>query len=108
MMAAGSALAGQCGYQYCWGAVGIGPNGAWGWASEHSNEGSAIGRVRSECPGCTEIETFYNTCGAMATGSDGAWGFGWAGSRGAAEGNAIAYCADYGAGCRPVVWACSH
>lgn len=29
-LSAGHAAAGDCGYQYCWGAVGFGPNGAYG------------------------------------------------------------------------------
>ena len=106
-LTAGAAMAGHCGYQNCWGAVGISDNGSFGWSSEYSTESGAITRVRNQCPGCNRIETFYNTCGAIATGSSGAWGFGWAGSRGQAEGNAVTFCANYGYGCQTVVWACS-
>jgi len=105
---ASAAMAGQCGYDYCWGAVGIGPSGEWGWANNHMHEDEAIWSVQQNCPGCNNIKTFYNTCGAMAVGSNGAWGFGWAASRGQAEGNAIGYCSEHGAGCTPVVWSCSN
>ena len=45
---------------------------------------------------------------AMAMGTNNAWGFGWAGTRGQAEHNAVSFCLDYGAACQPVVWACSY
>lgn len=97
---AGMAMAG-------WGAVGIGPNGAYGWSADYGSESGAIGRVRAECPGCDNIKTFYNACGAMASGRNGAWGWGWAGSRWQAEQLAIQYCRDYGSNCQLRVWACS-
>jgi len=102
-----AALAGNCGYEYCWGAVGIGTNGEWGYSHSYSTESDAYARVQSECPECSQINTFYNTCGAMATGSNGAYGFGWAPTRYDAESNALGYCSDYGSNCQTVVWACS-
>jgi len=102
-----AALAGACGYAQCWGAVGIGTNGEWGYSFNYQTESGAISRVQSDCPGCSQINSFYNTCGAMATGSNGAYGFGWAPTRADAEYNAVDYCADYGSNCQSVVWACS-
>ena len=108
LITAGAAMAGQCGYNQCWGAVGIGPYGTYGYSHSYSSENAAWNRAQSECGGnCTNIKTFYNTCGAMASASNGAWGFGWAGSRAAAESNALDYCYDSGNDCRVVVWSCS-
>lgn len=108
VFAASAAWPANCGFEYCWGAVGVGPEGEWGWSSGYAVENGAIAKVQNACPDCTTIETFYNTCGAMALGSDGAYGFGRADTRGAAERSAISFCADFGAECRPVVWSCSY
>ncbi len=100
--------AGQCGYEYCWGAVGIGPGGAWGFAHSYSSESAAINSVNSECGGdCNNIRTFYNTCGALAEGSVGNWGFGWGATQTIAENNALNYCYQNGPNCAVRVWACS-
>lgn len=105
---ASSAIAGQCGYEKCWGAVGVGPNGAWGYAIEYSNENAAWNRVQSECSGnCDNIHTFYNACGAIAMASDGSWGFDWGYSRAEAENNALGQCYKYGSDCSVRVWGCS-
>ena len=40
-VAAGAASAGQCGWDYCWGAVGFGPGGAYGYAYSHYSETDA-------------------------------------------------------------------
>ena len=104
----GSAQAGDCGYATCWGAVGIGSNGAFGFSHSYPSEAAAMSRVQAECAGnCEQIQSFYNTCGAMARGNGGAWGFGWADTRAQAEANALGYCQQNGSGCRGVVWACS-
>ncbi|MCP3970415.1 MAG: DUF4189 domain-containing protein [Rhodobacteraceae bacterium] len=109
VFAAGAAAAGQCGYQYCWGAVGIGPNGARAFSHSFASESAAMSGVQAECGGnCTEIQSFYNTCGAMAVATNGGWGFGWGGSRAIAESNALGYCAQNGPYCEIATWACSH
>lgn len=102
--------AGQCGYEYCWGAVGSGPNGAWGWSAGMWSEDDAMIRVDSECGGsCDIIQTFYNTCGAIARASNGAWGWSTGASRGAAENGALGYCRQYGGqDCSVRAWACSY
>lgn len=105
---AGAAMAGQCGYERCWGAVAIGPGGYWAFSHSYPSEAAAIDRAQSECSGyCDNIQTFYNTCGAMAQGTHSAWGFGWAGTRWQAEQNALGYCEQYGNDCAVTVWACS-
>ena len=38
----GAAMAGSCGYEYCWGAVGIGPGGAWGYSVGNWSDEEAI------------------------------------------------------------------
>ncbi|WP_372884142.1 DUF4189 domain-containing protein [Shimia sp.] len=108
LVLAGALNAGQCGYEQCWGAVGIGPGGAYGWAHSHASEGAAYNAAQRGCRGnCDQIRTFYNTCGAIARASNGGWGWGWASSRQAAENTALGYCREYGANCRVAVWACS-
>ncbi|TCL01611.1 uncharacterized protein DUF4189 [Shimia isoporae] len=108
VLAAGASAAGECGLDYCWGAVGIGPNGAWGYSHSQYSEREARNVVQSECGGnCDVVQTFYNTCGALSEGSEGNWGFGWANTRDAAEETSIGYCEDHGGGCRVRVWACS-
>ncbi|MZR15148.1 DUF4189 domain-containing protein [Maritimibacter sp. DP07] len=98
----GAALAQQ------WGAVGIGPGGAYGYAHDWNTERQAYGSAARGCEwDCTEIRTFFNTCAAMAVASNGGWGWGTGASRGAAESRAMGYCRQYGNGCRVRVWACS-
>ncbi|MBO9476308.1 DUF4189 domain-containing protein [Shimia sp. R11_0] len=102
------AAAGQCGFAYCWGAVAIGQGGVWGWAHSHYSEQSAINALQNECGGnCDNLHTFYNSCGAIAEGSSGNWGFGEGATRAHAEYTAKAYCATYGGGCEIRAWACS-
>lgn len=104
----GPVMAGQCGYDYCWGAVGIGPGGAWGFSHSYISEQGAINAVQGECGGdCNNIRTFYNTCGAMAEGNSGNWGFGWGATQGIAESNALNFCYQNGPGCTVKVWSCS-
>lgn len=104
----GPVFAGQCGYDYCWGAVSIGPRGEWAWSTGYMAENGAVAKIQSTCSGCTEIEAFYNGCGAIVQGVGGAWGFGWGETRAQAERAAIGYCSGYESGCKTVVWSCSY
>ncbi|MEQ9260188.1 MAG: DUF4189 domain-containing protein [Roseovarius sp.] len=105
---AGPAAAGQCGYQYCWGAVGFGPGGAAAWATSYSSEQGAYNRAYNECGGaCTQIKTFYNTCGAIAAGNNDGWGWGHSPSKQGAINIAMGYCNQYDYGCSVRAWACS-
>ena len=91
-----------------WGAVCIGPGGAWGYANGYSSEAGAYDRaMQGSQYDCNEVRTFYNTCGAIAVATNGGWGWSTGGSRGSAEAGAINYCRQYGSGCRVAVWACS-
>ncbi len=104
-----SALASDCGYSRCWGAVAIGPGGAWGWSHSHGSEQAAVDSAQKGCQwNCDVIRTFYNTCGAISADDGGIWGFGWASTRNEAEGISMDYCLDGGYNCAVRVWACSH
>lgn len=108
IFSAGTAMAGQCGYDYCWGAVGVGPGNAWGFSHGYASEQQAWNAVQGECGGdCDNIHTFYNACGAIAMASDGSWGFDWGYSQGEAESKALGQCNRYGPDCSIRVWACS-
>jgi len=108
MVLAPAAHAGSCGYDYCWGAVGFGPNGAWGYSYGQFSEDEAVNVAQDGCGwNCTVVKTFYNTCGAIAVADNGGWGWGWAPSRSDAESTAIAYCVENGRNCRVRAWACS-
>ncbi|WP_422049332.1 DUF4189 domain-containing protein [Shimia sp.] len=98
----------QCGFARCWGAVGVGPEGARGYAYSQYSEDMARERVQAICgDNCDTVKTFFNGCGAMAQGDRDQWGFGESHSRMAAEDVALAFCQNYGAGCEVRAWACS-
>ncbi len=102
-----SALA-ACANGYCWGAVGVGPGGAWGTAYDYPSQSSATQAVQNNCGGnCSTIKTFYNTCGAIAQGDNGGWGWAWHGSKQEAQSQAIAYCVPNDRNCRIAAWACT-
>lgn len=106
---AGAAAAGKCGYDYCWGAVATGPNGASGYSFSHVSERNAHDVARSTCGEgkCTQVRTFYNACGAIAMGASDAWGWASGPTREAAQDQALAHCSRNGRGCAVRVWACS-
>lgn len=107
-LAAGVAMAGDCGFEQCWGAVSIGPQGEWAWSTGYAAESGAVAKIQNQCKGCSEIETFYNGCAVMARTPSGAWSFGWGDTRSAAQRAALGYCARFGQDCAPAVWACSY
>lgn len=99
---AGTAQAGS------FGAVGIGPGGAYGFAHSYSSASGATNRVQRECHGnCTIIRSFFGACGAISSGNGGAWGWAYAPTRARAETMAQGYCRANGSGCRVRAWACS-
>ena len=105
----GPAVAGQCGYQYCWGAVAFNANtGAYGYSYSYYSEGAAASAAQEGCGyNCPEVKTFYNQCGAAAVGSNGGFGWGIGASRFDAENLAMSYCNNYDYGCRVLVYSCS-
>jgi len=103
----GPAQAGSCGYNQCWGAVGIGPGTLFGFSYGQISENDALNYMWNECPQCDRYYTFYNACGAIAKAPDGSWGSGWGDTRALAEQYARQTCSKYGSGCQTAVWACS-
>jgi len=103
-----TARASECGQKFCWGAVAIGPDGAYGWSQGWNSEPGAINATQDGCKDrCMTFKTFYNTCGAISVADNGGWGWGWADTVKAAQKRASDYCADNGKNCAPRVWACS-
>ena len=91
-----------------WGAIMVGPDGAYGWAVNADTEAEAELAARFNCEGqCTHGFTFYNTCGAIAIGGDEAyWGTGF--TQFDAEDESLDSCeADWGDYCEVAVWACT-
>lgn len=98
----------HCGYQRCWGAVGFGPGGAYGFSHSYRSQRLAWRKVNRGCQGdCTVIKTFYNSCGAIAAGSDNGWGWGYSTSKNRAIKLALRYCQRKSRNCRVRAWACS-
>ena len=107
LFGAGPALAGDCGYDYCWGALAIGPDGATGRASSMRTAPWAHDRAADLCGGDCAVEMFYNSCAAIARDRTGAWAFGWDPVRDRAFEKAMAGCEADGGTCRVATWACS-
>lgn len=104
----GAGAAGQCGYDYCWGAVATGPLGATGFSYSHVTERNAHQVAIEGCNGaCDRVRTFYNSCGAIASGRDGAWGWANGKTKQDAQTQALAYCGQHGQDCHVRVWSCS-
>ncbi|MEL7252826.1 MAG: DUF4189 domain-containing protein [Pseudomonadota bacterium] len=101
--------AGQCGYDFCWGAVAFNSmTGSYGYAHSYSSESQAAAAAQDGCRyDCPEVKTFYNQCGAAAVGANGGYGWGFGLSRAEAENVALSYCYDYDNGCQVLVWSCS-
>lgn len=97
-----------CANGKCWGAVGVGPNGAWGNAYDYPSQNAAAQAVQNRCGGnCTTIKTFFNSCGAIAQGDFGGWGWAWNVNKNEALSSAIAYCVPNDRNCRVTTWACT-
>ncbi|WP_101066890.1 DUF4189 domain-containing protein [Roseovarius salinarum] len=108
LVLASAAAAGQCGYRYCWGAVGFGPGGVHGYAYGQRSEQAAYNVAAEGCGwDCTNIKTFHNACAAMAVGHDGGWGWAHDSIRARAETAALNHCGQHTYNCRVVVWSCS-
>lgn len=100
--------AGQCGYDYCWGAVAIGQAGQTGWSFGQPSESAASNVAQDGCSwSCSVVRTFYNACAAIAVADNGAWGWDYEKNRELAESSAMNYCMDSGYNCAVKVWSCS-
>ena len=107
-VAAPAGAAGLCGYEYCWGALAVGPDGARSRSSGLRTAPWAHDLAKQRCgESCDTVEVFYNGCAAIAEAQGGArhLGFGMTGK--AAVDSAMADCGAGGAVCRARVWACS-
>ena len=109
LFAAGSqAEAGECGYDYCWGALAVGPYGAAGRATGMRTAPGAAARALETCgANCEAPEVFVNSCAAFAESSKGERAFGWQDTRALAETAATKACEKDGEACRIRIWACS-
>ena len=91
-----------------WGAVAVGPNGAYGWAVNRATRQAALDAAGRLCRGrCVEALSFNGGCGAIAYGTGGRGGWGTGPSRVEAENNALDACQERTAACRIVAWACN-
>src|SRR5262245_9851400 len=62
-----------------WGAVALGPRGAFGFVVHTDTAADAERAARANCHGaCTRVLAFHDSCGAIAMGRKGisAWGVG--------------------------------
>lgn len=104
VLISGSAMAGE----KIWGGVGSGLYGAKGHTQGQISTDAAHYGTRANCGrGCQKIFTFHGTCGAMARGTKGAWGFGKAAIKSDAELGAISACLMHGSDCKVQVSTCS-
>lgn len=91
-----------------WGAIVVGPGGAYGWAINMATEWDAEQQAFANCGGaCTDGYTFYDTCAAIAVNGD-YWYIGEGFMQAIAEEEALVNCeAETGFGCVINVWACT-
>jgi serine/threonine-protein kinase len=107
---AGAAQA-NCVRGNCWGAVAYGPGGVYSYAVNYPDRASASVAARSSgsCYGgrCNSVLTFHNSCGAIAVGDRGGWGWGNQFTAAATQQRALQECAARTTGCRIRVWGCT-
>ena len=100
--------AGSCGYDHCWGGVGVGPDGISARASGHKTAPAAMERLKRICrEKCTVLEIFHSGCAVIVQDHDEIAFTGFAETRKLAEADAIAACETGTSHCRTRVWACS-
>lgn len=64
-----SSAVSACDYGYCWGAVGLGPNGVSGYSRHQATVPAAEAELRRACGDkCNIIEIFNDTCAALVQG----------------------------------------
>lgn len=94
--------------QELWGAVVVGPDGAYGWSSNQWTEQAAESLAMDYCQGqCTQGFTFYDSCGAISVAWDQAF-MGHGDTQEVAEAEALYAChIEMDGGCEIMVWACT-
>ena len=106
--AASPADAGKCGYDYCWGAITIGPDYATGRVIGKRTTKDAADAAIERCgEACSYPEVFQNSCGALAASREGRVSFGGGETQTIAIKAAKEQCEVFGETCRLRVWACS-
>ncbi len=98
-----------CGYERCFGALALDPNGVTARASGQRTAPGAFERASIACGGrCDRIEVFHSGCAAMARAPLGLPEFGFGIDRRAANREALELCRVHGGkGCRVRAWVCS-
>ena len=104
-IAATSQTAETAGGQF--GAIAVGPDGAWGVSWDHSSQADADQRALRECSDCrVVVRVIGPTCGAYATnGSAAGWALG--ATREVAELSSYGECSARGPGCSVLAYACN-
>ena len=84
-------------------------SGRYGYSYDWGSRADAENYARSQCGStdCAVKVWFKNACGALAVGQNGGLGWGWSGSRGAAESTALNECQSRTGGCSIKSWACT-
>ncbi|MGE0733893.1 MAG: DUF4189 domain-containing protein [Alphaproteobacteria bacterium] len=91
-----------------WGAIAVGPRGAYGWAVDFPSRAAAEAAALRECGGtCTRKLSFSNACAAYATTPRMDYGWAVRQTREAAQLVAMQECSKYGQGCQIRVWGCT-
>lgn len=110
LIAASAAILGfaTAAHAQAWGAVGVGPGGAWGWSVGHWSGDEAVNSMQGYCEwDCDNVHTFVNSCGAIAISSSGAWGFAARDNEEWAREVSVFLCEDHGRDCWVEVSACA-
>jgi hypothetical protein len=84
-------------------------SGRYGYSFNFGSRAAAEVQALANCGdgGCAIVVWFRNACGALATGTDNGYGYGWAYTRGQAESIAMANCANNASECSVVAWSCT-
>lgn len=98
-----------CNGTKCYGSVVTNPNStAYGYAYNRVSGRSANNAAQANCPGnCRVYVIFRNSCGAIAVGRNGVYGWAQNKSRKWAKYYALRNCSKYGFGCKLRVWSCT-
>jgi hypothetical protein len=85
-----------------------GANGfVFGSDSKDDAERRAMKECRKRASDCIVGINFWNSCGAVAIGSNAGWGSAWATSGDLAQQEAMKYCRQRDRDCRVIRWQCS-
>ena len=80
---------------------------SWDYNTQNNAEKEALNNCSQKGTRCEIVVHVINECGAYATGSGDASGWGSGNSRIIAERNALKYCREHGRDCALRAWVCS-